>query len=159
MKANLLVLSHAYFLFGTTVYVGTLWALRFFFYQSWTALNVGNVHAHFVSPTKRATRFFTVVVPLMFIASVVMVVTEWGKAQLWQSLAGLAAITLSTVVGQGLIIPVNKRITAGVADDATLVSLLKKWMRYNDIRFVAMTLGWIATVWYFAARGGLVWKL
>ncbi len=156
MKENLLVINHAYFFFGTTIYAGTLWALRFFFYQSWNALNVGNVHAHFVGPTRRATTFFTVVVPLMFVASVVMVVTEWGKAQLWQSLVGLAAITVSTVVGKGLIIPINKRITAGVADDATLVPLLKRWMQYNDIRFVVMTLGWIAMMWYFAARGGLV---
>lgn len=46
MRSSLLVLNHSYFFFGATIYVGTLWSLRFFFYPSWKSLTVGNVGDH-----------------------------------------------------------------------------------------------------------------
>lgn len=156
MKEHLLLFNHAFLFFGITIYTGMLWALRFFFYGSWRSMNVGNVQEHFVAPIRRATAFFTIVAPLMFVAGVVMVVSEWGKPQLWQALASLAATSGTTFVFQGLIRPLRDKIAEGLPDDAALQPLLKRWMVFNDIRFVVMTIGWIAMMWYFAARGGLV---
>lgn len=158
MRGPLLVLNNSYFFFGATVYVGTMWSLRFFFYPSWKSMNVDNVQAHFIVPTQAATRFFTVVVPLMFVTGVIMIVTEWGKAQLWQAIVAVLGLTASTLVGRFIIIPINQRIAKGV-DQPTLVPLLERWMLLNDTRFATTTVMWLATLWYFVGRGHLTQAL
>lgn len=155
MRQTLLLINHSYFFFGATIYVGTMWSLRFFFYPSWTSMTVDSVQAHFIVPTQAATRFFTVVVPLMMLTGVVMIVSEWGKAQLWQAVVAFAGLMASTLVGRFMIIPINQRIAKGV-DQQTLIPLLKRWMLLNDIRFGTTTVMWLATLWYFVAKGHLV---
>ena len=68
MREALLTINVVWFLFGATIYCGVMWALRFFFYPSWTAMNRESVKDHFLVPIAAATRFFWVVVPLMLIA-------------------------------------------------------------------------------------------
>jgi hypothetical protein len=121
-------------------------------------MTVASVQAHFIVPTQAATRFFTVVVPLMFVSGVIMIATDWGKAQLWQAVVAVLGLTASTVVGRFMIIPINQRIAKGV-DQATLVPLLKRWMLLNDTRFVTTTIMWLATLWYFVGRGHLTQAL
>jgi hypothetical protein len=140
-----------YFLFGATAYVGTLWCVRLFLYPSWVALTPDNVGVHFVGPTRAATRFFIFVVPLMFPTGIALIVASWGDTLVW--VASLAVLgVVSTVVGIGFILPVNKKIAAGVAA-AELTPLLKRWMFLNDIRFVTTTVMWGAAVWYALAVG------
>src|SRR4029453_2061723 len=74
----LLLLNALYFLFGATMYVGTMWVLKFFLYPTWESLDRGNVDMHFGIPTRQATKFFTVVVPPMFISGIILAWTEWG---------------------------------------------------------------------------------
>jgi hypothetical protein len=117
MRETLLTINTVYFLFGATIYCGVMWALRFFFYPSWSKMTVDNVHDHFIIPTSAATRFFLVVVPIMFFSGIVMVITEWGDG--WTFVATLiafAGIVVSTYVGWIHIIPVNRIIKAGVAE-------------------------------------------
>jgi uncharacterized membrane protein len=162
MHHNLLMLNDLYFAFGATIYVGTMWALRFFFYPSWRSMTPATVFDHFVVPTRAATRFFTVVVPLMFVAAVVAIVEEWGHAQLWQAAVCLAGVGVSSFVGQVFIIPINKRVAAGVAADAAqrldqagLDKLLRRWMALNDVRWVTTTITWVAIMWLLVAKGDL----
>ena len=75
MKKYLLLINHVYLFFGTTVYVGVLWALHYFWYPSWEVITVDTVQDHFIMPTSAATVFFTYVVSAMFLASIVMIVT------------------------------------------------------------------------------------
>lgn len=152
----LLLLNALYFLFGATMYVGTMWVLKFFLYPTWQSLNRGNVDMHFGIPTRQATKFFTVVVPPMFIAGIVLVWTEWGTVRIIPAALCLLGIIVLTVVGQAMIIPVNIRIRGGdFADDAELRSLLRRWMLLNDIRFYVSTLTWLAIVWLLVDRGRL----
>ena len=72
-KTMLIGANHLFLMFGTTVYVGVLWALHFFWYPSWEVMNVGNVQDHFILPTSAATKFFTIIVPIMFLCSGVMI--------------------------------------------------------------------------------------
>jgi hypothetical protein len=154
MRETLLTINVVYFLFGATIYCGVMWALQFFFYPSWRGMTVEAVQHHFVIPTDAATRFFTIVVPIMFFSGIVMVVTEWGEGWMFvATLLALAGIIVSTYIGQLYIIPVNKKIKAGVPDDETLVPLLKRWMMLNTIRWVTATVMWGATVWYIIAKG------
>lgn len=164
MSHNLLLLNDLYFAFGATIYAGTLWALRFFFYPSWKSMTVGSAYDHFIVPTRAATRFFTVVVPLMFAAAAVAIAEEWGRAQLWQAVVCLAGISVSSFFGELLIIPINKRVAAGVAagappdqrlDQNGLDRLLKRWMAYNDVRWVTTTVTWLAIIWLLVGKGDL----
>ncbi|UZN04650.1 hypothetical protein [Cellulomonas sp. S1-8] len=148
------------FLFGATMYVGTMWVLKLFLFPTWPGLTRENVAVHFGVPTRRATTFFTVVVPPMFVAAIVLVVTEWGTRWVWFGVACLVGVFVLTFVGQALIIPVNKRIRGGLfADDTELSGLLRRWMVLNDVRFYGSTLTWVAIVWYVVARGDLLGAL
>lgn len=153
----LLLLNALYFLFGATMYVGTMWVLKWFLYPTWRSLDRGNVDMHFGIPTRQATKFFTVVVPIMFISGGIMVWAEWGTFRVVLAAICLVGIIVLTVVGQGLIIPINIRIRGGdFKDDAELRSLLGRWMLLNDIRFYVSTLTWLAMVWLLVDRGRLV---
>ena len=159
MKGWLLLVNALYFLFGATMYMGTMWVLRFFLYPTWRVLTPDNVAQHFGVPTILATKFFTIVVPPMFLSGIVLVVTEWGD---WSPLVWLAAVCLVgivvlTYVGQQIIIPVNKKIRGGEFDGpAGLTPLLMRWMQLNNIRFVVSTITWAAIVWYVVAKGDLL---
>ncbi len=160
MKETLLLVNALYFLFGATMYMGTMWVLRFFLYPTWRALTPENVGAHFGVPTTLATRFFTVVVPPMFVSGIVLVWSEWGTRYVALSAVCLAGIVLLTWVGQLIIIPVNKKVRGGEFEGAAgLTSLLLRWMRLNDIRFVGSTVTWAAVVWYVVAKSDLLGAL
>jgi len=158
MKEWLLLANALYFLFGATMYVGTMWVLRFFLYPTWQVLTPENVDDHFGVPTTLATRFFTVVVPPMFLSGAILVWSEWGDPMVVLSAVCLGGILLLTWVGQRLIIPVNKKVRGGDFDGPPgLTVLLKRWMFLNDIRFVGSTVTWAAIVWYIVAKGDLPW--
>jgi hypothetical protein len=161
MKRALLVINHAYLFFGTTVYVGVLWALHFFWYPSWESMTVEIAQSQFIVPTSAATRFFLVVVPLMFFANIVMVVSERrDRKMLAVSLLGLGLQCVVLYVGWGLIIPVNKTIAARLADhsldQAELSGLLTGWMHLNDVRWLFMSAMWLVMMYYFIAKGRLI---
>lgn len=156
MKEWLLLANALYFLFGATMYVGTMWVLRFFLYPTWKVLTPENVDDHFGVPTTLATRFFTVVVPPMFVSGAILVWSEWGDPLVILSAVCLAGILLLTYVGQQIIIPVNKKVRGGDFDGPEGLSvLLKRWMFLNDIRFAGSTVTWVAIVWYLVAKGDL----
>ncbi|PWU12196.1 MAG: hypothetical protein C5B51_01060 [Terriglobia bacterium] len=155
MKGKLLAVNHACIFFGATLYCGVLWSLRFFWFPTWRHLTVANYYDQFTPETLAATRFFTIVVPIMFFCCLVMIVTEWRGHLRWAAIVSFLCLTAATVVGQAYIIPVNKIIDAGVTDQALLTSLLEKWMSLNDIRFVLLTIMWAVMMYYFIARGNL----
>jgi len=156
MKAKLLSLNHACILFGATLYCGVLWSLEFFWFPTWRHLTVANYHDQFVPETLAATQFFTVVVPIMFFCCLVMIATEWRGPLLWTAIAAFLCLGAATWVGQLYIIPINKIIDAGVADQAQLTALLEKWMSLNNIRFVLLTIMWAVMMYYFLAKGKLL---
>jgi hypothetical protein len=143
-----------YFAFGASLYMGTMWTLRLFLFPTWKVLDPENVDAHFGTPTRLATVFFTWIVPAMFVAAIWLIIAEWGTGLVWFGIGCLAGIFLLTFVGQGLIIPINKRIRSGeVTDVAELRRLLARWMALNGVRFYGATATWLVVVGYLVARG------
>lgn len=159
MKAILLIINHVYIFFGATLYVGVLWALHFFWFPTWANLTVDNYYDQFIPQTTAATEFFTIVVPPMFLALVVFVVTEWKTAFRWVALAALACLGTATYVGQLHIIPVNKILATVITDQTRLSELLQQWMFLNDIRWVLLSTMWLVMIYYFSAKGNLLQKL
>jgi hypothetical protein len=160
VKAALLNVNDALLFFGTTLYVGVLWAMRFFWYPSWELIRRADVPVHFVGPTSRATAFFTVVVPIMLVTNIILLVREWRRPATGR-LAGLAlaCIGLATLVGKFLIIPINQRISVGLPSESALHDALGMWMHYNTIRFWLMTMMWVSMMAYFTIRARSVTAL
>jgi hypothetical protein len=156
MKAFLLTLNHSALFFGTTLYVGVLWAMRFFWYPSWDLIKLADVPVHFIGPTSRATAFFTVVVPIMLVTNLVMIISERKSPMVILAIVAILGIGGSTFVGQLYIIPVNHLIGAGLATQEELHDKLGAWMSYNTIRFWLMTMMWLAMISYFVLRGRLL---
>jgi hypothetical protein len=114
MKRILLALNHGYLFFGTTLYVGVLWALHFFWFPSWQHLAVDNYYDQFPDQHRD---------PLLHHRGAVDdshrchhglagVVTRFR----WYPIAALACLGTATIVGTLRIIPVNK-IPAGHITD------------------------------------------
>ena len=159
MKRILLAINHAYLFFGATLYCGVLWALHFFWFPTWRSLRVDNYYEQFIPQTDAATAFFTIVVPLMFLAGIIMIVTEWKTRFRWIAVGAFACIGAATYVGQGLIIPVNKTLKTHITDPAVLTDHLERWMSYNDIRWALLTLMWLLLMYYFIAKGDLLERI
>ncbi len=156
MKPYLLALNHAYLFFGATLYVGVLWAMRFFWYPSWHKITLADVEVHFVGPTGAATEFFTIVVPLMFLTGLIFIISERKSPTVILAIAAVACIGIATYVGQAYIIPVNKEIGAGLPTQAALTEKLREWMNLNTIRFWLLTAMWLIMMLYFIIRGRLL---
>ena len=153
VKQLLLDINNVYLMFGTTIYMGVLWALHFFWYPSWNVMTVDNVQDHFINPTANATDFFWIVVPLMLVANVIFIISEWKTKYRYVALLVLACTIGASYYGQALIIPINDLIATGnVTDQAELTTLLKDWMRYNDARWIIMTIQWLAMMYFFVTK-------
>lgn len=159
MKAKLLALNHACIFFGATLYCGVLWALRFFWFPTWRHLTPDNYYQQFIPQTSAATRFFTVVVPIMLFCNLVMIFSEWKGKLRWTAIAALLCIGGATFVGQLYIIPINKILAQTTTDPVQLTSLLGRWMSLNDIRWVLLTIMWVVMMYYFIAKGRLLDEL
>ena len=149
---TLLNLNYLILMFGTTIYMGVLWALRLFWFPGWKSITTDVVQEHFIGPTSRATVFFTIIVPVMFVCNLIMIWKEWKTKYKWTSLIAMLGIVGSTVVGKLLIIPINDEIALGQTNQADLTIMLQSWMDLNDIRWILMTIMWLALMYFFLTR-------
>lgn len=156
MKKILLAINHSYLMFGVTIYVGVLWALHYFWYPSWEVMTVDVVQDHFIRPTSAATDFFWIVVPLMFLANAILIWREWKTPLRWTAIIAMLCLIGASYVGQVHIIPVNDEIAQGITDPALLSEKLSHWMMLNDIRWIIMSIMWLAMMYYFFAKGKLM---
>lgn len=155
MKSILLTLNLIYLWFGTTMYAGVLWSLYFFWFPTWRNLRVETYYEQFIPQTTAATKFFTIVVPLMFLSLIIIIIHEWRTRLKWAGIAGLAALAAATFFGTRQIIPINKTLKAGITDQAQLNDLLGQWIHLNEIRFMLLTLLWVILVYYVLRKGNI----
>jgi hypothetical protein len=159
MKRLLLAINHGYYFWGTSIYVGLLWSLHFIFYPSWQSITPEAVEAHFMVPVNAATAFFSIVVPLMLFAGLVMICVEWKNGKRITAISAYASLLLMMCVGYFLIRPVNEAIAKGIEENTLLATSLSAqlsdWMLYNDMRLVIMTLMWLILLYYFFNKSPL----
>ena len=152
MREVLLTIKHVYWLLGATVYLGVLLTLRLFLYPGWRTLRRETMADQFTAPTGQATRFFLRAIPTWMFVGIVMIVTEWGEPELIPASLAFAGLMTTTVVGWFGIQPINRRIRAGDYDDEGLHALLRRWMKINDLRLVAVAVMWASVCWYFVQK-------
>ncbi len=133
-----------FLLLCTSMYLGTGWSLALFSFPIAGKLRPDNYYDQFVPQVEAATRFFTVMTTLMLVAGAVMVTwepTNWQRVFPAIVLAGVVAATTLTVVW---ILPLNRRMAAGIAGQAELDAVLRRWMRLNWLRVGLWTVQWLS---------------
>ena len=155
MREVLLTINHVYWLVGATIYLGVLLTLRLFLYPGWQTLRRETMADQFTAPTERATWFFLRAIPTWMLVAIVMIVTEWGEAELLPAIVAFLGLMTTTVVGWFGIQPINRSIRAGNYDDDGLRKLLERWMKINDLRLAAVVIMWAALCWYFVQKPDL----
>lgn len=149
MKDPLLLLNAAVMLGCASIYLGTGITLVFFSYPIAPKLTPQTYHLPLMEPIKRATRFFTVTTLLMYATAVVMLVDEWGDPYMWVPVVFLVALTIATGLTMLRLLPLNRRLDAGVDDNDELQSILRTWMSLNRVRSAMWAVEWVAvTVWF-----------
>jgi hypothetical protein len=155
MKINqtILDINNAYIFFCSSVYLGMFWTLHFFWFPHYpSTLTIDNYYNAIIPQTETATKYFFVTIPIMSVALVIMLLSEWKTKLRWVPLAWIPGLLVPVVVQQKWIEDINDQFKAGIKDQAVLQDLLKDWMFYNDVRFYILTVMWGITMYFFIAK-------
>ncbi|MEK6478525.1 hypothetical protein WJR50_13360 [Catalinimonas sp. 4WD22] len=153
MKRTLLDINNAYIFFCASIYLGLFWSLHFFWFPNYpSTLNVDNYYDAIIPITDTATQFFFITIPIMAVAIVIMLISEWKTKFRWVPLAWIVGLLAPVIVQQLFIERVNDKFKAGVTDPQELGSLLTEWMFLNDVRWVILTIMWCITMYFFIAK-------
>jgi hypothetical protein len=134
------------------MYLGTGWSLSLFTLPNRPRMTVDNYHDQIVGPIARASRFFTWMTVVMIGAAIALIVAEWGSGYVIAPAVVLAAVVAATLLTLLGIFPYNRRLRAGIHDNAELQEVLRKWIAWNWIRLMLWTAQWVAMATYFALK-------
>lgn len=153
LKRTLLDINNGYIFFCSSVYLGLFWSLHFFWFPHYPkTLHVSNYYDAIIPQTTTATHYFFVTIPIMGVAILIMLLTEWKGKLRWVPLAWIPGLVIPVYVQQHFIETINAKFIAGVSDEAQLHDLLRHWMSLNDIRWVILTVMWFITLYFFLAK-------
>lgn len=152
-KQTLLDVNNAYIFFCASMYLGMFWSLHFFWFPNYPkTLNIENYYDAIIPQTTLATKFFFITIPIMALAILIMLLTEWKSKLRWVPIAWIPGLLIPVIVQQKYIEKVNDQFIAGVTDPEKLKELLDEWMFLNDIRWVVLTIMWLITMYFFIAK-------
>ena len=153
LKQTLLDINNAYIFFCSSVYLGMFWTLHFFFFPHYPkVLNIHNYYDAIIPQTTTATKYFFVTIPIMCVALVIMLISEWKSKLKWVPIAWIPGLMVPVVVQQKFIEDINNQFKAGITDPDKLQVLLQEWMCWNNVRFVILAIMWGITMYYFIAK-------
>lgn len=153
LKKTLLDINNAYIFFCASIYLGMFWSLHFFWFPNYpSTLNLDNYYNAIIPQTDLATRFFFITIPLMCIALVIMLITEWKTGLRWVPLAWIPGLLIPVIIQQAFIENVNNQFKAGLGNEMQLQDLLNEWMFLNDLRWIILTIMWGITMYFFIAK-------
>jgi hypothetical protein len=153
LKKTLLDINNAYIFFCASIYLGMFWSLHYFWFPNYPkTLDLSNYYDAIIPQTDLATKFFFVSIPIMAVALVIMLITEWNTGLRWVPLAWIPGLLAPVLVQQMYIEDVNNQFKAGLTDEATLKALLDEWMFLNDVRWIILTIMWFITMYFFIAK-------
>ena len=153
IKQTLVDINNAYIFFCASIYLGMFWSLHFFWFPNYPkTLNVGNYYDAIIPQTNLATKYFFITIPIMAVAILIMLITEWKSKLMWVPIAWIPGLLAPVVVQQRFIEDINDQFKAGVTDPAVLQNLLTDWMFWNDVRWIILTIMWLITMYFFIAK-------
>ncbi len=152
-KQTLLDLNNAYVMFCASVYLGMFWSLHFFWFPHYpSTLTVDTYYNAIIPQTTTATKYFFITIPIMAVALVIMLISEWHSKLRWVPLLWIPGLLVPVIVQQKWIEDINNIFKAGVHDATELQNLLHRWMMLNDVRFVILAFMWCVTMYFFLAK-------
>ncbi len=153
IKQTLIDINNAYIFFCASLYLGMFWSLHFFWFPNYpSTLTIENYYDAIIPQTDLATEFFFITIPIMMVAIVIMLITEWKGRLRWVPIAWIPGLLAPVLVQQWFIEDINDKFKAGVTDPAVLQQLLERWMFLNDIRWIILTIMWGITMYFFIAK-------
>ncbi|SHN30340.1 hypothetical protein SAMN04488057_11823 [Cyclobacterium lianum] len=153
IKKTLLDINNAYIFFCASIYLGMFWSLHFFWFPNYPkTLNLDNYYDAIIPQTDLATKFFFITIPIMSVALLIMLITEWKTGLRWVPLSWIPGLLIPVIVQQRYIEDINNQFKAGVTDEVILQELLQEWMWLNDIRWIILTIMWGITMYFFIAK-------
>lgn len=153
LKQTLVDINNAYIFFCASIYLGLFWALHFFWFPNYPdTLTVDNYYEAIIPQTTLATEFFFITIPIMAVAILIMLITEWKTHLRWVPIAWIPGLLAPVVIQQAFIEKVNTRFSDGVTDEVVLQQLLQEWMFLNDLRWIILTIMWLITMYFFIAK-------
>lgn len=153
LKQTVVDLSNAYIFFCASIYLGMFWSLHFFWFPNYpSTLNLDNYYDAIIPQTTLATKFFFITIPIMVVALVVMLISEWKTKFMWVPLAWIPGLFAPVIIQQAFIEKINNEFSAGVTDEGRLQVLLDDWMFLNDLRWIILTIMWGITMYFFIAK-------
>lgn len=153
LKRTLLDINNGYIFFCSSVYLGLFWSLHFFWFPHYPkTLNLSNYYNAIIPQTTTATHYFFITIPIMGLAILIMLITEWKGKLRWVPLAWIPGLVVPVYVQQHFIERINTQFKTGVSDEATLQQLLRHWMNLNDVRFVILAVMWVITLYFFLKK-------
>jgi hypothetical protein len=148
-----LVLADEMVLFASvSMYFGTGWSTALFSFPIVPQLTVDNYYLHFVPQIKAAVRTFTILTGVICAAGLVMLAGEWGTGLVWAPIAVVAMAVGSATLTVRLILPINRRMAAGIRDPGELHAALVRWRALTLVRVWIWTAEWIVMAVFFAVR-------
>ncbi len=146
-------LCNAYIFFCASIYLGLFWSLHFFWFPNYPAtLNLDNYYDAIIPQTTLATKFFFITIPIMALAILVMLISEWKTRLRWVPLLWIPGLLAPVIIQQAYIEKVNDEFIIGVSSMERLQELLQRWMFLNDLRWIILTVMWCITMYFFLAK-------
>lgn len=150
---TLVDINNAYIFFCSSIYLGMFWSLHLFWFPNYpSTLTLENYYDAIIPQTTLATKFFFVTIPIMAVAIVVMLITEWKTHLRWVPILWILGLLAPVIVQQAYIEAVNNEFSAGVTSEARLQELLQEWMYLNDVRWIILSIMWGVTMYFFIAK-------
>lgn len=150
---TLVDINNAYIFFCSSIYLGMFWSLHLFWFPNYpSTLTLENYYDAIIPQTTLATQFFFVTIPIMAVAIVIMLITEWKTHLRWVPILWIPGLLAPVIVQQAYIEAVNNEFSAGVTSEARLQELLQEWMYLNDIRWIILSIMWGVTMYFFIAK-------
>lgn len=150
---TLVDINNAYIFFCSSIYLGMFWSLHLFWFPNYpSTLTLENYYDAIIPQTTLATQFFFVTIPIMAVAIVVMLITEWKTHLRWVPILWIPGLLAPVIVQQAYIEAVNNEFSAGVTSEARLQELLQEWMYLNDARWIILSIMWGVTMYFFIAK-------
>lgn len=150
---TLVDINNAYIFFCSSIYLGMFWSLHLFWFPNYpSTLTLENYYDAIIPQTTLATEFFFVTIPIMAVAIVIMLITEWKTHLRWVPILWIPGLLAPVIVQQAYIEAVNNEFSAGVTSEARLQELLQEWMYLNDVRWIILSIMWGVTMYFFIAK-------
>ncbi|MBD8489043.1 hypothetical protein IFO69_09825 [Echinicola sp. CAU 1574] len=153
LKQTLVDINNAYIFFCSSIYLGMFWSLHLFWFPNYpSTLNLENYYDAIIPQTTLATKFFFITIPIMAVAIVIMLITEWKTKLKWVPILWAPGLLIPVVIQQAYIETINNEFIDGVTDEARLQELLQEWMYLNDLRWIILSIMWGVTMYFFIAK-------